>query len=380
MTLRTVALAACTLVAAQELVPVHLVAQRLFTEGFDGDLSRWELVGARAINVRDSGDPGHGRVLVLEPHGDVYALINDSDGWGGVRVEGEVLFPDDGDNYLGVIYNYTRRGDRVDFGNIYIKGNGSYLRVNPHRDGDVGRTLYEEYRTSLTGAAAINIGEWQRFRLEVIGNEAHFYVGDTTVPQLTFTSLELTAGLVGFQPRCCGFPVWIDNINVSSIERFGYSGPSIPNIVYEPESLLTNWEVIGPLTRYEDDIARQAVEASPAWRPGPVDERGAVITGAVTDWAGDRTVAYFRTALHAEKDVTATLHLSTVDDLAVWVNGRFWWFVPRQGLAWFDFWRNPEHRGRNIPLPLERGENQIVIRVRGGQYATGGFFARLEKP
>jgi hypothetical protein len=380
MTVRAVVFAGCALFALFVTVPTRLAAQLRFTEEFEGDLSRWELMGAQAINIRESGDPEHGRVLVLEPHGDVYALIRGSDEWGAVRVAGEVLFPHDDHNYLGVVYNFTRRDDRVDFGNIYIKGNGSYLRMNPHRDGNVGRTLYEEYRTPLTGEAAIHIGEWQRFKLEVVGREAHFYVGDMSRPQVTFALFELTGGLVGFQPRCCGFPVWIDNIRVSSIERFDYRGPSLPEIAYQPESLITRWEVIGPLSKYDDDIARYPGRALSRWRPFATDGRGAVITGAVTDWAGDRTVAYYRTVLEAEQSVTATLHLSTVDDLAVWVNGRFWWFVPRQGLAWFDFWSNPAHEGRRIPLPLVRGENQVVVRVRGGQYATGGFYARVEKP
>ena len=31
-----------------------------------------------------------------------------------------------------------------------------------------------------------------------------------------------------------------------------------------------------------------------------------------------------------------------------------------------------------IPLPLRAGANELVIRVRGGVYASGGFYARIE--
>ena len=75
----------------------------------------------------------------------------------------------------------------------------------------------------------------------------------------------------------------------------------------------------------------------------------------------------------------AVLHLSTVDDLAVWINGRFHSFVKREGLAWWDFWFNEEHGGQRIPFDLQEGANEIVIRVRGGAYASGGFFARVER-
>jgi hypothetical protein len=61
----------------------------------------------------------------------------------------------------------------------------------------------------------------------------------------------------------------------------------------------------------------------------------------------------------------------------VWVNGRFRGFYARQSAAWFDFHRNPDHAGRGVPIELVRGANEIVLRVIGGVYASGGFFARL---
>ena len=91
-------------------------------------------------------------------------------------------------------------------------------------------------------------------------------------------------------------------------------------------------------------------------------------------------MAYFRTSVHSDAASQVLLHLSTIDDLSIWVNGRFHWFLDRRGSAWHDFARNPEHEGQRIPLDLKAGTNQIVIRVRGGVYATGGFYAALERP
>ncbi len=45
---------------------------------------------------------------------------------------------------------------------------------------------------------------------------------------------------------------------------------------------------------------------------------------------------------------------------------------------WYDFWENPKHAGRKTNLNLQKGHNQILIRVRNGQFASGGFFAYLE--
>jgi hypothetical protein len=89
-------------------------------------------------------------------------------------------------------------------------------------------------------------------------------------------------------------------------------------------------------------------------------------------------VAYFRTRYQSSKNEEAFLLISTVDDLALWINGRFHWFVPRGRHAWYDFWKNPEHAGQKIPISLVHGANEFVLRVRGGQYATGGFYVRIE--
>jgi len=363
-----------------------------FVDTFDGDLSGWQMVGAQAISIADSGDSEHGNVLVLEAEGKVLALVAGSQAWGPVRMELDVFFPDEADNYLGLIYNYTRADARSDFGSLYIKGNGSYIRANPWRDGNVSRLLYEEYRTPIEGDDAIRIGQWQRVKVEVLGSICHLYVGDMTTPKVTFGLYEGASGMVGVNPRVTGWPVWIDNVRVTSIEALSYQGPEIPTLAYEPERLVTQWEVIGPLAQPQVELERdpggQAVGGegdSLAWRPFDVDPRGAVITGRVTEYDGSRSVAYFRTIVNSDREREAVLHLSTTDELALWVNGRFNGFIYRNGYvfgerdwnAWHDFWKNPDHAGVEVPVALQQGVNTLLIRVRNGQFAAGGFFAYL---
>jgi hypothetical protein len=355
-------------------------AQELFRDSFENGLSNWTIQGEKGIQILETEDPDHRSVLLLQPQGDVYALVKDSEKWGSVRIEGEVLFPTAEHNYLGIIYNFRLENDRADFGLIYIKGNGSYIRVNPHRDFNVGRTLYEEYRTPLEGNAAIQIGQWQDFAAEVIGNTCHFYVGGSATPQVNFSHLELDHGAVGVHPRSVGGDVWVDNVVVSRIEAFSYKGePDLTAHPYQPDSLITQWQVAGPFERTMDELARDPQSDPAAWQPFETDGRGAVITARVVDYHGPRPVAYFRARVRSDQDGLAYLHLSTVDDLALWVNGRFHWFIQRDRFAWYDFWSNSAHEGRRIPIELNPGENDIVLRVRGGVYATGGFFARLER-
>ena len=99
-----------------------------------------------------------------------------------------------------------------------------------------------------------------------------------------------------------------------------------------------------------------------------------------------RPVAYFRTTVHSKTQREAVLHISTTDELALFVNDRFRGFVYRDGYisgdndwnAWYDFWKNPKHEGRKVGIALRQGANRIVLRVRNGEFASGGFFARLE--
>jgi hypothetical protein len=359
--------------------PVDTTAQRLFEDDFELGLAAWEVHGVESAFIHETRDPDRGRVLVLRPNGDAHVLIRGSERWEGIRFEGSVLFPEDVHNYLGVIYNFVPSGDRRDFGDDYIKGNGSYLQVNPHRDYNVGRTLYPEMHVDLDGPAGIAIGAWQRFRVEVVGSECHVYVGDMDVPQLTFSALELDSGAIGLQPRSVGGDVWVDDVSVTEIERLSYSGPPIPVIAYEPGRLVGGWQVLGPFERAQDEAARspRSVEG---WRPFDTDTRGAVITGRVVDTLGPGRVAYFRTVIQTGRAGRHLLRLSTVDDLAVWVNGRFHWFVPRQPYAWHDVAAEGPHQGQAIPIDLLQGRNDIVLRVIGGVYASGGFFAAVEGP
>jgi hypothetical protein len=369
----TLCLSLCSLVTSA-------LGQTRFSDDFEHGLKGWELYGEGGVFVMKTIDSTHGSVLVLRPQGDVFALVKGSEKWGGKQIEGDALFPSELDNYFGVVYNFHRRGRRTDFGLIYIKGNENYLTVNPHRDFNVGRTLYSEYTTTLKGSAAIQKNVWTRFKVEVIGSTCHFYVGNMEVPQLTFSELELSSGEIGLQPRSVGEDVWVDNIRVSSIKAFSYTGPAKPDgLTYDTDSLLTKWEVIGPLERTNDAVAQKYKNRINKWRPFPTDRRGAVITAQVVDYHGPNTVAYFRTTFSVQNAGEVFLNISTVDDLALWVNGRFQWFIPKGNLAWYDFWKNPEHKGRLIPLSAAAGKNEIVLRVRGGVYASGGFFARIEQ-
>ena len=212
-----IAILAAAAAAANGSAPAARQHALLFSDDFEHGLDAWTLAGVNAARVVSSGEPGRRMVLELTPNGDAAALIRGSDRWGRVRLEGEMRFVSNTDSYMGLIYNHRARGARQDFGLIYVKGDGSYLQVNPHRDFNVSRLIYPELHVDLTAASAVVVGEWKAFALEVDGATAHVYVGDTSTPQLTFSALEMADGALGLQPRSVGGAVWVDRIRVRSI-------------------------------------------------------------------------------------------------------------------------------------------------------------------
>ena len=58
-------------------------------------------------------------------------------------------------------------------------------------------------------------------------------------------------------------------------------------------------------------------------------------------------------------------------------HGEFLRDAKPQRLAWHDFLTNAAHAGSSIPLTLRPGLNEIVLRIDGGKFAGGGFFAAI---
>lgn len=371
--------------------PAAAAGQVLFADDFEGGLEAWRFLHGRGYELVETGDSEHGRALALQTRAlPVYALIKGSERWGDVRVEGRVLFPEDVNNYLGFIYRYRDDGRRSDFGGLYIKGNGSYVRANPRFDTNVGRTLYEERRTPLEGSARIAIDRWAPFALEVVGREAHLYVGDLSTPRFTLPfGAPDGPGAFGFEPRNPGGAVWIDDVVVRSIDGFTHAGSPVPPVAYAPERLVTRWDVLGPLAAiveavetepFDPDLAVEDDGRTVRWRPFGTDPRGAVVTARVTEQRRGRRVAYFHGVVQSPTAGTGHLAISSVDDLALWVNGDFLGFVGRENAAWWDVGDNPDHPGATASIPLQPGRNHILVRVVGGAYASGGFFLRVDPP
>lgn len=388
--MRCLVVGVCLLANAACQVANPSASDLLFSDDFEQGLQQWELSGKHRIHRIDSQDPAHGKVLALHPGGDnIYALVKGSEGWNHYRVEGDVLFPEDEQNYLGFIYHYNQRHTRVDYGCIYIKGNGSYIRVNPHRDGLVARTIYEEYKTDLTGASAIVIGQWQRFKAEVVDSVVHFYVGDMDTPKVTFDHYEFSSGRVGFEPRIYGSPVWIDNIKISAIETLSYQGGILPAaITYKPEQFITQWHTIGPFRRRVETIEADGYLPEKPYRIGiepyrwtsfSADGRGSMVSGRIFEYPSAKSLVYFHAEITSEQARETLLQFSSTNHLTVWLNGKAIGEIEPTYRAWHDFLEVPDHQAGELRIELEQGANQLMLLAKsvGLDYTGDGFYVHL---
>jgi hypothetical protein len=374
------------------------------SDDFENGLDQWEFFDMRTMpplpdeaGLVDTKDKAHGKALSLSP-GQLIALIKGSDGWSNYKVEGDVYFPHS-DSLMGLVYNLNLvpRPDwageenklRTEFGCIYIKCGGSYIRVNPHYDGTAGRALYEDYRTPLVGDAAIKPGEWKHFRYEVFGGDVHLYVGDMEKPQLTFPGYYHTSGRVGFRPRSGGSECWVDNVQVSAINELSFDGQVVPEgVTWEPDKLITDWDAIGP---FSDRIAE--IEESEAstdqtftvegqeykWASFAADNRGCVISGKISDFIPpERRLVYLRTHIHSDVETDSKLRFSSRSTLKVFVNGKAVGTIREVEHIWPDFWKTERHNPTDVEVSLKKGDNHIVVLVDGGWYPGSGFYAYAE--
>jgi len=364
-----------------------------FKEDFENGLGSWVINNREKIKLISTDDPNHDKVISLYPGGsNTFILLKGSEDQTNLKVEGDVLFPENTDNYFGFIYNYRITGTRADYGCIYIKGNGSYVRVNPHRDGHVSRVLYDEFKSSLQGEDSIIIGQWQHFKAEISDSICHFYVGNMDVPKITFPFHEFSSGMIGFEPRVIGSEVWIDNISVEKIGGLSYPRNDQPEkIEYESKKLLTRLKVIGPFRHPNDSIEKDGfVEGKTylvndnlyTWNSFKTDGRGCILGGKIIEWPSMKRYAYFSTSVEVpSQEATAIFHASSTNKLAVWVNGEYTGEIERKFKAWYDFNENPVHTGNKLQIKLKKGKNSILIREEGlgwDGYSGDGFFASIE--
>lgn len=354
---------------------LHAVAGTVYEDDFESGWGAWKaLAPDHAEIVPEAGTDNH--VLRLTPRAQDFShVILDRDLPGkAVRLEGRFLFPTEGDGYLGFIYNHRVGPERTDFGVLYVKSNGNYVRVSPHYDGNPSWRLYEELKVDLDGERRIVPGRWYDFRLDVHGKVAELYLVDLTEPVVRFAEAPTAGGSLGLEARPGrGEPVWVDDIRVTALpER------EPPAALAPPPARLGNWRYLPAVTEVLDARLEAPELAGQGWLDLEPDARGAIITGALTQSeSGDRDLLYLRASFTATADGTAWLAISSANRIDTWFRGFYRGTVAPERFIWSDHLTRPEHYGARFPLLVQEGLNEITLRVHGDRFAGGGFFAEV---
>lgn len=351
-------------------------AESVFVERFEDGLDRWSPSPVEKIQIVAEPEMENS-VLQLTPNPDSFAhvLLKKQPDSSRVRVEGRFLFPTEGDGYLGFIYNYQQTEDRMDFGVIYVKSNGSYIRISPHFDGNPSWRLHEQARFDLLNNRKLEVGVWYPFRLDVSGHQASLAIGDLDQPLVTFSGAPTGEGQVGLEARPGrGEPVWVDDIVVSSLT----GPPASSEFVEHPD-----WQFAGPFEAdNEVDLTVPSLE-SVQWQAVPTDPRGMLTTGLLTQYrSGKKRWVYLRYRFNMDEGQPGPTWLaaSSANRLDVWFNGYFRGVVPPEQFIWTDYLVNPDRPGARLPLAPSVGENEIIIRVHGERFAGGGMFLSVLRP
>lgn len=348
-------------------------------DDFESGLSQWSpLVPELVRIVPEPGTDNQVLELSARRHEFSHVLLSAQAPKAHYRMDGRFQFPVEGDGYLGFIYNYAQGEERFDFGCIYIKSNGSYVRLSPHYDGMPSWRLYEEYKFSLAGDRVMRTGKWYRFRLDVHGRMAALYIDDMVVPVMIFDEAPAASGLLGLEARPGGGePVWVDDIRISKLQA-----TANPETKLIPASNLGAWQYQRAIEDPFDATVMLPHLDEKAWMDFTPDTRGAVITGLLTQSvSGQRSVVYLRATFEAGDDQrTAWLAVSSANRMDVWFKGYFRGTVAPEQYIWSDHVKSVAHHGARLPLALSPGRNELLFRVYGDRFAGGGFFAEIMFP
>jgi hypothetical protein len=277
-------------------------------------------------------------------------------------------------SYPGIIFRMKSQYDRE---RVYIRPHraGLYedaLQYVPTINGIDGWQLY--IGTGYTSFITLSEGKWVRVRLEVMGDRAQVFIGDSDKPDLEIFHLEHGVskgkiGLLGPEDSSAYFS------NFSYTPKKPADFPPLPHIV-RPSQIMTDWEISEPLDYYDhcplDTYPSEGTLKTINWKSVKSSPSG-IVDIAKEVAAGNRPyLVYAKTNVKADQDGIKPFNLGYSDAVSVFCNGqpifsgnsgytsRDSGFLGAVGL--FD----------TIYLPLRKGNNEIFI-VLADVFGGWGF-------
>lgn len=235
--------------------------------------------------------------------------------------------------------------------------------------------LYDNYQTSA---------EWQpnmpiHTKLVVSGRRMRVYLNHGGEPALDVPRLEgnATHGAICFEGKAT-----ISNVVIRPGQVEGLPAAEGFDPITNDPHYIRHWLVTEPelIPKDVDFSFALMPDSQRVWKPVGVERRGLVnLTRMYPAQNFVRRIVFLKTTLYSDGARTCQLQLGFMNEVWVWLNGQ-WLYVDK------NYYGAPiaKQRGRisignsTLTVPLEKGDNLLMIGVGGGFYGWG-VMARVEE-
>ena len=371
----------CVLLLAAAVFPALATAQGtdaiLFEDPLDGRFHPGWNVTPQTYTVH----PQHGKLFRLEhgtePYGDDRPWAGNSN-WSNYRVEVEIL-PEEGWSGLDILVS-----DDGAFGyNINFHAPDKNSEIVLEGSGLWGNSLAFKLWPVSQRTWRLASGEWISMRIDVSGTIANVYLDGATEPASTFHDLPFASG--GVRMVCYAGSGYFRNLRITRLED-----NQVQPVLADPwkelkaDGVIRDWLVTEAFdagyggNKVPEPVRQDAGE----WRKVTVDERGLVNLSALYPKQSTANVVFAKTTVNSLKKERRRCQLTYTDRFRMWVNGKEAFVGPPRG--WFDPGREKYNWSRLLPykfdleLPLNKGDNEILVRSEATEKFGWAFWVRLD--
>ena len=360
----------------------HRSGEVLFEDPLDGaPVEGWRVPPDRFVE-----HPEFGTVYLLEP-GEGSTVENPpwigDETWERYRIEFEVCTTGENDGWVGPDFHVSDDGANccnLQFYSTRERDEVVFEVAGRWGSGSLGWKLFP------MGQRLVKLpkGEWARLRVDVADTFVNVTVNDESEPCCTIRHLPFSKGGVRFWNYYGS--AYIRNLRITAL------GDDLKPALEDPWTAVAGrpaigWQVSRPFPEGtgKDGAPPTIVPADAGWRDVVTDPRGVVVVSALgAEYASGKSVVFARATLESPETAERACRLTYTDQLTMWVNGREAFRGEPRG--WFDPGRSEEDWfGRLVPdqfetvLPLEPGENEILVRLEVNEPLFGsGFWIRVE--
>ena len=274
---------------------------------------------------------------------------------------------------------YFRYKDSLESESFYFRtdrmGQPQAIQYTPIIGGINCWNLFDNYQNSAVWQPNMPI----HTKLVVAGPRLRVYLNHSGEPAMDVPRLEanVTHGAICFEGKGT-----LSNLVVRQGQTEGLAAVEGFDPVANDPHYIRHWQVTEPVLIPKDVEFTYSLmpDSQRVWKPVGVERRGLVnLTRLFPERNFVRRIVFLKTTLHSDQARTCQLQLGFMCEVWVFLNGQ-WLYIDK------NFYGSPiaKQRGRisidnsMMTIPLEKGDNVLMIGVAGGFYGWG-VMARVDE-